>query len=318
MKVLEAIGGEEATRLLRQVRTKGADPLLRLEAIAALRGLRDREGATAPAPAKGGGVMGVLRRLAGAAREQDLSEELEAARARVDAALAQLRDAPLQDHRLAAVEELRKAGDRHALPALRVAAAGDAARAVRLAAIRALGALGDVESVDALVRLVSARGQDDERAKAAADAFGQLGDLRGIAPLVAAFADGWKPTVVADALLAIGAPALAPLVGSLEERPDLVARKVSLEALKRLPPADLANALVERLGTLRARLAARREEDAWPKVAGVYLKLAAVHREAEEAVAGALLAALAAPATKEEKAVRRAAEKALDAPADER
>jgi hypothetical protein len=109
----------------------------------------------------------------------------------------------------------------------------------------------------------------------------------------------------------MGAPALGPLVGSLEERPDLVARKVSLEALKRLPPADLAGALVERLGTLRARLAQRREEDGWPKAAGVYLKLAAVHPEVQAAVARALLAELGEAATKEERALRRVAEKAL-------
>jgi hypothetical protein len=315
VKVLAAVGGEDATRLLRQVRATGKDPLLRLEAIEALRAVRDREGTAAPA--KAGGMMGVLRRLAGAAAgERDPSEELEATRAAVVAALTRLRDAPLQDDRLRAIEELRRAGDRHALPALRVAAAGDGARAVRHAAIRALGALGDLESVDGLVRLVSSRGRDDDTAKAAADALGELGDFRGIAPLVAAFVEGWKPTTVADALLAIGAPALGPLVGSLEERPDLVARKVSLEALKRLPPTDLAAALVERLGTLRPRLAARREEASWPKAAGVYLKLAAVHREAEEAVARALLTDLAEPATKEEKALRRAAEKALKDAAD--
>jgi hypothetical protein len=311
VKVLEAIGGEDAMRLLRHVRTNGKDPMLGLEATAALRAVQQREGTIGPA--KSGGVIGVLRRLAGAVTtDRDPTGELEATRAATEAALVQLRDAPVQDDRLRAIEELRKAGDRHALPALRVAAAGDAARAVRLAAIRALGALGDLESVDALVRLVSARGKDDETAKAAADALGELGDLRGIAPLVAAFVDGWKPTTVADALLAIGAPALGPLVGSLEERPDLVARKVSLEALKRLPPADLASALVDRLGTLRARLAARHEEGAWPKAAGVYLKLASVHPEAEESVARALLAGLADPAKKEEKALRRAAEKALN------
>jgi len=311
VKVLEAVGGEDATRVLRQVRANGKDPMLALEATAALRAVQQREGTAAPA--KTGGVMGVLRRLAGApTAERDPTAELEATRAATEAALVQLRGAPVQYDRLRAIDELRKAGDRRALPALRVAAAGDAARAVRHAAIRALGALGDVESVDGLVRLVSARGKDDETAKAAAEALGELGDLRGIGPLVAAFVDGWKPTTVADALLAIGAPALGPLVGSLEERPDLVARKVSLEALKRLPPADLTTALVDRLGTLRARLAARREEGTWPKAAGVYLKLASVHSETEEAVARALLAGLANPVTKEEKALRRAAERALN------
>lgn len=311
VRVLAAAGGEDARQLLAQVKDESTDPLLRVEATAALAAQGAGEGA---AP-KGGGLLGAFRKLAGR-REEDPSATLAALRARVEGAIQRLREAPLQDERLAAIRELEEAGDRFALPALRAAAAGDAAGAVRLAALRALGALADTESVDALIRMLAARALDEERAKVAAVALGRLGDRRGLAPLLDAFAEGWKPQTVGDALLAMGAAAVEPLVAMLEGRPDLVARKVSLEALKRLPPADVQRALLERLGNARARLTSRGEEAAWPSLAAVHLKLAAVHEEVEAAVARAVLAEMGEPGTKEERAVRRAAEKALAAKKD--
>jgi hypothetical protein len=306
VKVLAAAGGEEAKALLSKVRADTTDPLLRSEATAALAAL---EAAGGP-PERSGKLMGALRKLTRLGGE-DYAATLGALRATADAAIQRLREAPLQDDRLAALRELEECGDRFALPALRAAAAGDAAGAVRLAALRALGRLADTESVDALVRMLAARAHDEERAKVAAVALGRLGDRRGLAPLLDAFAEGWKPQTVGDALLAMGAAAVEPLVATLEERPDLVARKVSLEVLKRLPAADVERALAERLASSRARLASRQEEAAWPKLASVYLKLAAVHPEVEVAIARALLVELAQPSAKEEKAVRRAAEKVL-------
>ena len=306
VKVLAAVGGEDARGLLSKVREGSTDPLLRVEATTALAA----QEAAGGAQERSGGLMGVFRKLTRLGGE-DYAATLATLHARVDAAIQRLREAPLQEERLAAVHELEESGDRSALPALRAAAAGDAAGAVRLAALRALGALADTESVDALVRMLAARAHEEERAKVAAVALGRLGDRRGLAPLLDAFAEGWKPQTIGDALLAMGAAAVEPLVGTLEERPDLVVRKVSLEVLKRLPPGDVEHALLERLASSRARLASRREDAAWPKLASVYLKLAAVHPDVEAAVARALVVEAATPATKEEKAVRRAAEKVL-------
>jgi hypothetical protein len=315
LKVLEAVGGESARAALASARADARDPLMRVEATSALVALAAREPA-AP-PARSGGVLGALRRLAGGGtpQDEDHAGALATRRKAVEADLAALRDASLSDDRVRLVERLVQSGNRLALPALRAAAAADPAGPVRLAALRALGALCDVESVDALARLLAARDRDEERAKAAADALGLMGDRRGIAPLVDAFADGWKPTVIGEALLAIGAPAIEPLVAALEQRPDLVARKVSLALLQRVPPADLSAVLLDRLGSLRARLALRHAEAEWPAAAAVHLKLAAAHRDAEVAVAKVIVSTLAAPASKEERALRRAAEKALSPPA---
>lgn len=265
LRILGAAGGARAETLLEQS-GRDDDPGLRtlatdlLEALLVARGALTREAAL------------------------DRRARLLQASASLVHAMA---GAPRADQRELAVAGLARAGARHAIPALRQASVGDASAPVREAAAMALAALGDTEQVDGWVAALARRGdrERDREARVAARALGLLGDVRGLDQLLAAYASGWQPAVVAAALGAFGAAALEPALDLLEARPELGRRKAAAELVHGLPPEDLVAAMT-------ARLRARRGAAELPDLARLYLRLVAGEAQAaaRRALAGEVLA----------------------------
>lgn len=234
-----------------------------------------------------------------------LAEVVRARRAkdgrRIDELLQVLLSAPHKDTRSAAIDQLTTLGAVGAIPVLRQAFLCDAARNVREEAALALGLLGDVEMADRFVDMLRRRGTNDADAKLGAYALGNLGDVRGLHELLAAYAEGYKPKIVADAIRALGPVALEPLITLTEAQPEIAQRKAALGVLEELPERDLAAALV-------ARVQARAGDPRFLEIATLHLKLAGVNLDCRRIVAEAILAIL--PPTDAAKALGKAAKKA--------
>lgn len=150
--------------------------------------------------------------------------------------------------RVEAIHQLAKLGDLEgAAPALRLCAGSDTEREVRQEATLALGLLGDWEMVEHFTLLLNQRHEEPAEAKAGAYALGYLGDSRGIAELLGVLEEGWEPTVVGEALRAVGEVLLTPLLDLLLRRAELLGRKAVQEVLRQLPAKDLAEHLAEHL-----------------------------------------------------------------------
>ncbi|WP_437936652.1 HEAT repeat domain-containing protein [Sorangium sp. So ce341] len=287
VRVLQAVvqhGGParaEAAAMLGRVAEHAKDAGLRALARDAL----DVADSTGP-----GGAAVRARRAARMERVQELAKALGAA--------------PTKEERLEALKALAELGDLAALPALRRAFYADAARNVREEAAYALAQLGDVEMVETFARMLASRGEDDREAKIAAYALGYLGDVRGLSELLSAYAEGYKPGIVADAIRAFGPVALAPLVDLIEARPEIAKRAAALDALKKMDDTAVAGCLLE-------RIEARRGDADFAEKAQLYLKLADVHPHSRREVAAAIAAALAGAEGKEAQAAIKAAQKAL-------
>jgi hypothetical protein len=165
--------------------------------------------------------------------------------------------------------------------------------------------------VDALVRQLAARSRDDDAAKAAAYALGDLGDARGLEALLDAWADAWKPAIVGEAIRLMGAVALAPIIARLEARTELAGRRAALDVFSEVPPDDLVDALRTRLEALQVTHGLG---DEFSERATFLLKLASANAAAHPRVATLVLEMLlpepAKTSSKAGKALRRAAEKA--------
>ncbi len=237
--------------------------------------------------------------------QQGLGEVVRARRAqdgrRVDELIQALLIAPQKEVRVAAIHQLTTLGATVAIPALRQAFLGDAARSVREEAALALGLLGDVEMADRFVDMLRRRGSVEADAKLGAYALGNLGDVRGLQELLRAYAEGYQPKIVAEALRALGPVALDPLIALIEAHPEIAQRKAALGVLEQLPAPDLA-------ATLVARLQAKASSPRFLDLAMLYLKLAGVNLDCRRVVAEAILAVL--PPTEAAKAVGKAAKKA--------
>jgi HEAT repeat protein len=183
-------------------------------------------------------ARGAMGRLAGAAVELDgKSIDLRAA----------LFNAHTKDDRARAAERLADAGDVGAIPLLRMSFSGDIASEVRDSAGRALGRLGDAESVDTFCVALAQRDEDHERAKTAAYALGYLGDIRGLDALIAAYKVAWLPSVIAEAIAAIGPAAIPSLLDLVERHPDLLKRSTASTVFDELRPDALLPALLDRV-----------------------------------------------------------------------
>lgn len=231
------------------------------------------------------------RRAARMERVQELAKTLAAA--------------PTQEERIEALKALAELGDLAALPALRRAFHADAARAVREEAAHALAQLGDVEMVETFVRMLASRRENAWQAKIGAYALGYLGDVRGLSELLSAYAEGYQPGIVAEAIRAFGPVALGPLVDLIEARPEIAKRAAALGALKVMGDA-LAACLCE-------RVEARRGDADFPGKAQLYLKLADLLPQRKPEIAAAVAAALEGAEGKEAQAALRAAQRALGA-----
>lgn len=276
VRVLGAVGGARAEALLEKA-VKSDDLGLRALARETLQGLLVARGALA-------------REVALERRQREARTVASMGSTIVDASRWEMRVGRIDDL-------MRLGGSRLAIPALRTAFLTDPASAVREAAALALARLGDTEIVERLVSLLARRHQPagDAGAKLAARALGVLGDVRGLDELLAAYAEAWKPGIVAEALRSFGPAALEPMLDLLEARPELARRKAALEAVQEMPPDDLAATMIARLAGSLAP-------------AAFYLKLLAPEplASARAAVADAVRARLPdPPASREEKALRK-------------
>lgn len=217
LRVLEAIGGDEARDVLRAVANGHTDHTLRNMARAAM-------GRTSGVPLETESKLVDMR--------------------------GGLFNAPTKESRAQIAERLADAGDVGAIPLLRMSFAGDISGEVRDAAGRALGRLGDAESTDTFCVALAQRDRDHERAKTAAYALGYLGDIRGLDALVSAYEAAWMPTVVAESIAAIGPAAIPSLLELVEQRPDLLKRTSASTVFEDLHAEQLLPALIERVEEL--------------------------------------------------------------------
>jgi HEAT repeat protein len=240
--------------------------------------------------------------------QSGLAEIVRARRAkdgqRIEELIQSLLSAPQKEVRAMAIDQLTSLGAVSAIPALRQAFLCDAARDVREKAALALGLLGDVEMADRFVDMLRRRGTSDAAdrdAKNGAYALGNLGDVRGLHELLRAYAEGYKPKIIGDAIQALGPVALEPLITLIEEQPEIAQRKAALDVLKEIPAGDLAAALV-------ARVQARAGDPRFLEIGLLHLKLAGVNLDCRRIVAEAILAIV--PPTEAAKALGKAAKKA--------
>jgi hypothetical protein len=137
-----------------------------------------------------------------------------------------------------------------ALPHVRRIAATDPSVKARYAAWYAQAALLDVDAVPLWIVALRNRAADDDDGREALHALAHIGDNRSIAPLLDAFEDGYKPTLVAEALRAFGPAIVPPLIDRLEARPELVERKVTADAGARVDWSVVSEMLAQRLAVL--------------------------------------------------------------------
>jgi hypothetical protein len=116
-----------------------------------------------------------------------------------------------------------------ALPHVRRLAATDPSGQIRYRAWYAQAALLDVDAVPLWIAVLKNRAANDDAGREALHALAHIGDNRSIAPLLDAFEEGYKPTLVAEALRAFGPAIVPPLIDRLEARPELVERKVTAD-----------------------------------------------------------------------------------------
>lgn len=224
-----------------------------------------------------------------------------------------LHTAASKDERAEAAGVLAELGDVEAAPLLRASLVGDVAADVRAAAARALGRLGDGDAVEPLIEALERRRGDGGVTEAAALALGELGDRRGLDALLAAYLEGWRPTVLAQALAAIGPAVVEQLIAFIEANPGALKRKTARETLGALPFALLRDGLCARLDVLAAGDLALLIERA-----PILLELARARPQLAATVAAHLLARApgltAAGAGKAARALARKAEAAIAAP----
>ncbi len=214
LRVLEAVGGDAARKVLYTTANTHRDPTLRQLA------------------------RGAMGRLAGVSPAAD---------ADALARRAMLLNAATKDDRSRAAERIADAGDTGAIPLLRLSFTGDISGDVRDAAGRALGRLGDAESVETFCIALASRSSNPDRAKTAAYALGYLGDVRGLEQLINAYETGWQPAIVAEAIAAIGPAALASLLDLVERNPSLLKRTTATTVFDSLRGDVLLPALVDRV-----------------------------------------------------------------------
>jgi HEAT repeat protein len=242
--------------------------------------------------------------------------ELPAAeRERLDATVNTVLNASQKDDRIRALHALGEGGYVEAIPAMRASFFGDISGDVREAAALALAKVGDVESVDAFVRMLRGRAENPSEAKIGAYALGILGDVRGIDELLRAYAEGWQPGILAEAMRQVGAAALEPIVSLLEARPEILERKAALGVVAALPEDDVVALLVQRLNAMCG-------SPDFCQRAGIYVKLAGGLPGAAKRVAGRVIELRPhildkKKSSSEERALAKACAKFVDSPSAE-
>ncbi len=164
-----------------------------------------------------------------------------------------------------------------ALPHIRRIAATDPSVQVRYRAWYAQAALLDVDAVPLWIAVLKNRAANDDAGREALHALAHIGDNRSIAPLLDAFEEGYKPTLVAEALRAFGPAIVPPLIDRLEARPELVERKVTSDIGAGVEWSVVREMLSQRLAVL--------PPPSFAACAVVYLKFFSKNPDLQKAVA---------------------------------
>jgi hypothetical protein len=164
-----------------------------------------------------------------------------------------------------------------ALPQVRRLAATDPSNQVRYRAWYAQATLLDVDAVPLWISALKNRATDDDAGREALHALSHIGDNRAIAPLLDAFAEGYKPTLLADALRAFGPAIVPPLIDRLEAQPELVDRKVTVDIGAGVESSVVSEILAQRIAGLPAA--------AFAACAVVYLKFFSKNPDLQKKVA---------------------------------
>jgi hypothetical protein len=163
------------------------------------------------------------------------------------------------------------------LPHVRRIAATDPSLQVRYRAWYAQAALLDVDAVPLWNTTLRNRAVNDDAGREALHALAHIGDNRSIAPLLDAFEEGYKPTLVAEALRAFGPAIVPPLIDRLEARPELVERKVTVDVGAGVEWSVVNEMLAQRLAVLPPQ--------SFAACALVYLKFFNKNADLQKAVA---------------------------------
>jgi HEAT repeat protein len=150
--------------------------------------------------------------------------------------------------RTEAVSRIVERGLLSAVPHIRRIAATDPSSQVRYRAWYAQAALLDVDAVPLWMAALKNRASNEDAAREALHALAHIGDNRSIAPLLDAFEEGYKPTLVAEALRAFGPAIVPPLMDRLEGRPELLDRKVTIDIGAGVELLPVQEMLTQRLG----------------------------------------------------------------------
>lgn len=257
VRVLEAVGTEDAARLLTQFSTQVGDAALKALTMRALRAVRARlgKGTAGLTPAELESLANLKQSLLEASRKES---------------------------RVGAAHTLAEQGFLEAIPYLRASFLGDVSSDVREAAAHALGQLGDTESLDTFVAMLKGRAEDHQGAKLGAYALAHLGDIRGIDALLDAWVEGWLPAVVSESMRHVGMAAFEPLLERIERQPELVKRKAALNVVESLQPHDVAEALI-------ARATAQKDAADFTAKALLWATLAGFHKQSADAFGKAVL-----------------------------
>jgi hypothetical protein len=177
----------------------------------------------------------------------------------------------------AALTQVVEQGCLAALPHVRRIAATDPSLQVRYRAWYAQAALLDVDAVPLWIAALRNRAANDDAGREALHALAHIGDNRSIAPLLDAFEEGYKPTLVAEALRAFGPAIVPPLLDRLEARPELVERKVTADIGAGVELSVVNEMLAQRLAVLPPQ--------SFAACAVVYLKFFSKNPALQKAVA---------------------------------
>jgi hypothetical protein len=194
----------------------------------------------------------------------------------------ELTGAASRDRRAAAATKLASLETPSVLPPLRRAWHADPAPNVRHAAARGLASLGDLSMVDVFIDALVDRARRPEDAKVAAYSLGVLADARGVAALVDALADGWKSSVVLEALRDSAQVAVDAVVARALREPAVARRRGFVSALQKRDPKLVGSTLLSALEGLEVGLGTADQ-------AGALLRLAASHQAIHRAVATSIL-----------------------------
>jgi hypothetical protein len=182
-----------------------------------------------------------------------------------------------RDDRSTALDRIVQSGISSALPHVRRLAAADPSQPVRHRAWYTQAALLDVDAVPLWISALERRVSDDDAAREAIHALSHIGDNRAISPLLDAFIQGFKPTLLAEALQSFGAPILPALLDRVDALPELAERKAAQSTVGTLEATGVREAIAARLKET--------EHGALQERAQSYLKLVSASKPLKAAVA---------------------------------